>query len=263
MLSDVFLLYLTKLVTIFLYPLGLTLSLALVGLVLWLLYYRRAARACLGAALAILWVASTPVVANWAIGSLERQYPAKTMADTPAADVAIVLGGIIGQPLPPRVAPDLSDASDRVLHAAQLYRAGKVKRVLVSAGNIPWIPSVKPEAQLIRDLLIEWGVDAGAIQIGTESRTTFENAMEIQRMLKAKGFTSALLVTSAVHMPRAMAAFRRAGVPVIASTTDVQIVDSEQSDPLLWLPNAGALGATTIAMREWLGFVAYRLRGQL
>jgi uncharacterized SAM-binding protein YcdF (DUF218 family) len=63
-------------------------------------------------------------------------------------------------------------------------------------------------------------------------------------------------------MPRAIATFRRAGVPVTASSTDVQVVDGEQ-DPLRWLPNAGALGGTTTAMREWLGFLAYRLRGYL
>jgi uncharacterized SAM-binding protein YcdF (DUF218 family) len=263
MLSDVFLLFLSKLLPIFVYPLGLTLSLALVGVVLSLLYYRRLARLCLGAAVAILWIASTPVVASRAIASLERQYPPRTMAATPAADVAIVLGGAIRQPLPPRVAPDLTDASDRILHAVKLYRAGKVRRILVSAGNIPCTPAAKPEAELIKDMLVEWGVDADAIELGTESRTTFENAMEVQRMLKAKGFMSALLVTSAVHMPRAIATFRRAGVPVTASSTDVQVVDGEQDDPLRWLPNAGALGGTTTAMREWLGFLAYRLRGYL
>jgi uncharacterized SAM-binding protein YcdF (DUF218 family) len=263
MLADVFLLFLSKLLPIFVLPLGLTLSLALLGIVLWLFYYRRLARLCFGTALAILWICSTPVVANRAIASLEGQYPPRSMADTPHADAAIVLGGVIGQPEPPRVAAELTDTSDRVLHAARLYRAGKVKRILVSAGNIPWATAMKPEAELIRDLLVEWGVAADAIESGTESRNTFENAMEIQRMLRSKGFTSALLVTSATHMPRAMATFKRAGVPVIASTTDVSVVKSAHADPLRWLPNAGALAATTTAVREWMGYLAYRARGYL
>jgi uncharacterized SAM-binding protein YcdF (DUF218 family) len=263
MLPNVFLLFLSKLLPIFVFPLGLTLSLAMLSVVLWLLYYRRLARLGFGAALTILWICSTPVVANRAIASLERQYPPRTMADTPVADVAIVLGGVLGQPEPPRVELDLTDASDRVLHTVRLYRARKVKRILVSAGNIPWAPAMKAEAELVRDLLVEWGVAADAIEIGTESRNTFENALEIQRMLKSKGFTSALLVTSATHMPRAMATFRRAGVPVIASTTDVSVVDSAYTDPFRWLPNAGALGMTTIAMREWMGYLAYRIRGYL
>lgn len=263
MLPDVFLLFLSKLLPVFVSPLGLTLSLAVIAALLWLFYYRRLARLCFGAALTILWICSTPAIANWAVASLERQYPVRAVADTPVADVAIVLGGVLGQPEPPRMTPDLTDTSDRVLHAARLYRAGKVKRILVSAGNIPWTPAIKPEAELIRDLLVEWGVAADAIELGTESRNTFENAMEVLRMLKARGFSSALLVTSAMHMPRAMATFRRAGVPVVASTTDVRVVDADHADALRWLPAAGALAMTTTAMREWMGYLAYRVRGYL
>jgi uncharacterized SAM-binding protein YcdF (DUF218 family) len=263
MLPDIFLLFLSKLLPVFIYPLGLTLSLVGIGALFSWLYFQRLARFCFGAALAILWISSTPVVATWVTASLERQYPARTLADTPAADVAIVLGGALAQPQPPRATLDLTEASDRVLHAARLYRAGKIRRILVSAGNIPWIASTKPEAELIRDLLVEWGVPPNAIELGTEGRNTFENAVEIQRMLNARGFTSALLVTSATHMPRAMATFRRAGVPVIASTTDVLVVDSDRIDPLRWLPSAGALVMTTTAMKEWMGYLVYRVRGYL
>lgn len=264
MLPDVFFfLFLSKLLPIFILPLGLTLWLAVIGFVLWLLDYRRLARLCLGVALAVLWICSTPAVGHRAVASLEREFPPRTMADTPAADVAIVLGGSLGQPLSPRVALDLTDASDRVLHAARLYRAGKVKRILVSAGDLPWAAAEKPEAELIRELLIEWGVAPDAIESGTESRNTFENALEVQRMLKARGFTSALLVTSGTHMPRAMATFRRAGVPVVASTTDVHVVDADYTDPFRWLPNVDALKMTTTAMREWLGYVVDRARGYL
>jgi uncharacterized SAM-binding protein YcdF (DUF218 family) len=88
------------------------------------------------AAFLVLWACSTPVVANWAYATLERQYPAMTMAETPQADVAIVLGGVRRQPSQPRVEVDLADAADRVLHASRLYWVGQVKRILVAAGNI-------------------------------------------------------------------------------------------------------------------------------
>src|SRR5262245_13603447 len=101
------------------------------------------------AATTILWVCSTPFFANWLASSLECQYPPKSIQETPQSDAAILLGGAVGQPLPPRTEPRLTHASDRVLHAARLYRAGKVKLIVVSAGNIPWLPAVKPEAELI------------------------------------------------------------------------------------------------------------------
>lgn len=184
------------------------------------------------------------------------------MAETPSADVAIVLGGALEQPLPPRVEVDLSRASGKILHASRLYRFGKVKRILVTAGNIPWRRAVKPEAELIKDLLIEWGVPAEAVQLGRGSRNTFENALEIRGMLDVDHFQSALLVTSAAHMPRAMAVFRHAGVPVIASTTEVWIADDD-TDLTDWLPNANSLSMTTGAVKEWIGLLVYKMRGYL
>jgi uncharacterized SAM-binding protein YcdF (DUF218 family) len=256
-------LFLSKLLPLFFYPVGLSLSLALIGSLCSLLKFRRLALTCAGSAIIILWICSTPFFANRAVASLERQYPPRTMAQTPQADVAIVLGGALGQPLPPRVEVQLSNASGRVLHASRLYRAGKVKRVLVSAGNIPWILAIKPEAELIKELLVEMGVPSEAIEIETASRNTYENALEIARMWKVKGFKSALLVTSAIHMPRAIAVFRRADLPVIASTADVLVVDGDPRDLFVWLPDTSALAGTTNALKEWMGILVYRLRGYL
>src|SRR5262249_15417869 len=126
-------------------------------------------------------------------------------------------------------------------------------------GNIPWVSSVKPEAVFIRDLLVEWGVPSEAIELASQSRNTYENAIEIRDIWQREGFDSALLVTSATHMPRAMATFLRAGLPVAASTADVRIV--EAANPLALLPDVGALMTATNAMKEWLGLLAYRLRG--
>ena len=254
---------LTKVLPLFVYPLGLAISLILLGVLLAKFDFRRLAAWIVAAALIVLWTCSTPIFARWALASLERQYPPRTMAETPEADVAIVLGGVVGQPLPPRVDSDLSGAADRVLHAARLYRAGKVKRILVSAGNLPWLPGVKPEAELIKELLVEWGVPEGAIEIAGASRNTYENALEIKGIWSKEQFSSGLLVTSAAHMPRAMAVFRHAGIPVVASTTDVQVIDDVPVFPFAWLPDVAALGATTEAMKEWLGYWVYRARGYL
>ncbi len=252
-------LFLSKLLPIFVYPLGLTFSLFAVSGVAAMLKNRRLKMLAFSTAIVVLWLSSTPLVATWAASTLERQYPAKIMAQTPEAEVAIVLGGAVGQPLPPRVEVGLSEAADRVLHAARLYKAGKIKRILVTAGKIPWLSAVKPEAELIKDLLIEWDVPTEAIELKGESRNTYENALEVKEVWQKDGFKSALLVTSAAHMPRAMATFRHAGLPVVASTADVRIV--EAANPFEWLPDSVALLTTTNAIKEWIGLLAYRLRG--
>ncbi len=256
-------LFLTKLLPVFVYPLGAAISLAVVGVICSALRLRRLGMLSFVAGLLVLWVSSTPVFAMWALGSLERQYPARTMAETPETDVAIVLGGAIGLPLVPRTEADLYEASDRVLHAARLFRAGKVKRVLVTGGNSPWQAAVKPEAELIKSLLIEWGVPASAIETAGRSRNTYENALEIKEIWQRNGFASALLVTSAAHMPRAMAIFQKNDLPVVASSTDVLVYDGAWDPVLRWLPDAAALTMTTNAVKEWIGFRAYRARGYL
>ena len=266
MFESNFSLFLSKFLPVFFYPVGLTIALVLIGCLCAKFDCRFLANLSIGSAAIMLWICSTPIFAAWAVASLERQYPARPLADIAQADVAIVLGGAIGQPVPPRVEVELSEATGRVLHAARLYRAGKVKRILVAAGNIPWFPAIRPEAELIKELLVEWGVPGEAIELATASRNTYENALEIKRISEAVGFKSALLVTSAAHMPRAIAVFQRAGLPVIASTTDVLIVDSSDNKlNLLFrlLPDASALSMTTNAVKEWIGFLTYKLRGYL
>lgn len=256
-------LFLTKLLALFVYPLGIVITLAFAGGLCAQFALRGLARSCFGIGLIILWVGSTPVFAEWALGSLERQYPAQRIADTPEADVAIVLGGAVAPPLAPRVESDLLASSDRILHASRLFRAGKVSRILVTGGNIPWLAAGAPEAELIKALLVEWGVPAAAIETAGASRNTYENALEIKQIWQQRRFKSALLVTSAAHMPRSMAVFRQAGLPVIASTADVQVVDVALPSVLRWLPEANALAMTSNAVREWIGFWLYRARGYL
>jgi uncharacterized SAM-binding protein YcdF (DUF218 family) len=250
-------LLLSKILPIFVYPLSVAIVLGLIALA----RTRRVGRVALALAVVVLWVSSMPVTASWLLGRLEDKYPAVAIDALPIADVAIVLGGSIGQPLPPRITSDLSDAADRVLEAARLFRAGKVSRILVSGGNLPWQTAVQPDAELVVDLLVEFGVPRDSIVADTESRNTRENAINSAAIMKGRGWQTALLVTSAAHMPRALAAFKRAGIDVTPATTDVQVLYPLYDSAFDFLPDAGALARTTDAIREWIGLIVYRLRG--
>jgi uncharacterized SAM-binding protein YcdF (DUF218 family) len=252
-------LFLSKLVPVVLYPLGLAILLALVALVF--RRFRRIAGTALLLSILVLWAASMPVTANLLSLRWEAAYPPVAIADLPKADAIVLLGGFAAQPLPPRTAPDLNAHGDRLFEAARLFHAGKASHIVISAGNLPWDTVVAPEAQWAGALLSELGVPADAIVLESASRNTYENATFTKPILAQKRWRKVLLVTSATHMLRAMATFRKAGIAATAATTDVDGTDPVFTSVLDFLPAADALSTTTDVIKEMIGMVYYRLRG--
>jgi uncharacterized SAM-binding protein YcdF (DUF218 family) len=112
----------------------------------------------------------------------------------------------------------------------------------------------------MRNLLVELRVPRERILLEEQSRNTRENAVHSADLLKARGFETVLLVTSAFHMRRALAAFRAVGVEAIPAPTDFRRSASKPG-VLAWLPDAEALQRSTIGIKEYLGFWVYRWRG--
>lgn len=242
------------------YPLGVALVLGCVALALSFTRLRVWGSALLTVALVVLWVASTPVLARWLIAELEGQHPPIHESEAPAADAIILLGGAVKQPLPPRVGPELSGAVDRLFTAGRLYRAGKAPVIVIAAGSPPWEATEASEAELAASILVELGVPQDAMVLETKSRNTRENAVNTAEIFGARGWRTGLLVTSAAHMPRALATFRKVGMQVTPVATDITVTYPLQTSFLSFLPRAGALAATTSAVREWIGHVVYRYR---
>jgi len=253
--------YLSKILPIFVMPISLVLILALVALLLLRRDRKKPAAGFIVAAMAVLWIAAMPSVAQTLYRNLETRYPPLPLAEIPTAGCIVVLGGVVSPPLAPRVDLELSEAVDRVYKAAQLYRAGKAPFIVATAGNQPWSLSPWAEADLIRDLLMEWGVPKDAIFLEGSSRNTRENALFSRNVIDSIHCETALLVTSAAHMPRAVAAFRAVGVSIVPVSTDVRVIDQGLPAAMDFLPNAGALAMTSEAIREWIGSAVYRMQG--
>jgi len=253
--------YLSKILPVFVLPVSLVLILLLVGLFLLLKGLRKTATGLLAVAVALLWVASTPFVAETLYGGLEARYRPVPTADLPVSDCAVLLGGAVGPAIWPRVDIELQESVDRVYKTAELVRAGRARFVIVSAGNQPWSSSPWAEAELIRQLLVQWGVQEDKIFLEGSSRNTRENALYSKNLIDSIHCNSTLLVTSAAHMPRAVAAFDSAGVNVVPVSTDVRVVSTGKFTPLMLLPNASALEMTSDAIREWIGRGFYQLQG--
>ena len=214
--------------------------------------------------LMFLAVAACPTVEVWLTASLERQYPDRDVDSYRSAQAIVVLGGTIHMPSTAHHASGIIDSSDRLLMALRLYHAGKAPLVVLSGGNNPLFTEEVPqqsEAEVMRGLLVEWGIPDAALQVEVGSINTRENALFSHQLLANRGVRRIILVTSAMHMPRAAAAYRKAGFDVVAAPADFQTGWSAPSAIFRWIPESGALVGSSRAIREWLGLWVYRLRG--
>lgn len=260
--------FLSKLLPLFVYPLGLACGLLFLSLLV--SYNRKASSILVISALLILWLCSTTGFSNLLARSLELKYLPPD--EIPIAKVMVVLGGGTESAVPPRTTVEVNGAGDRILYAAELYREGKAERILLSGGSIEWLgDSSTTPAEDMASILLDIGVPQDALIIENTSRNTYENALYTKELLEAEGIEQILLVTSAMHMPRAVALFEKQGFDVIPLPTDFNVTENVSSDSKIdfvgkfldILPNASNLSLTTNAMKEYLGFAIYKIQGWL
>ena len=261
-------LFLSKFLPLFVYPLGLSSILLIVSLVM---AWRRSRWTPLPIALAIalIIIASHPRVNIFLIRSLEsRHIPSQEL---PQADAIVVLGGCIKPDSPPRPMVDLTEASDRLLYAAQLYRQKKAPLIIVSGGRIGWGKKFLPESADMARLLEFLGVQRSDIIEESESLNTYQNAVNVKKVLRKEGIDRILLVTSAMHMARSYLIFKHQKMNFIPAPTDFLTTNNlnVKSDfnlrvfLLSLIPSIDRMANTTQALKEYIGIFVYWLRGWL
>ena len=245
---------LQRLITALLMPLPLGLLLAGAGLVLLAASrWRRSGWLLAVGGLATLLLAALPGVSRPLMAGLERPYPPRPAADCPRAEAIVLLGGAVQPLLVGEVRGRLHRGSDRVWEAARLWHAGCAPRVVVSAGGRIELPVLAAESAAIGALLVDLGVPSGALVLEAESRNTQGNAAFSREVLAPLGVRRVLLVTSAWHLRRAVALFAATGFEVLPWGADYRAVAACRGLEC-WLPSAGALEATGLAVKEYLGY---------
>ena len=257
-------LFLSKLLPKFLYPPGLAALFALAAL--FLTRYPRAQKALILGAALVLILGGNAWVSSALAKSLEwRHLP----DDIPSADAIVLLGGGMRSNRPPRPTVEVGEAGDRMLYAAHLYREGKAPYILLTSGLYPWNPNETTDAENMGTLMEFLGIPADALVLETKSTNTYENALYSKPMLDEMGAQRILLVTSAMHMPRAVMIFEKMGFDVIPAPTDFQVTESNPNDN--WLanflleivPDTTSMNLFSTALKEYIGIFVYRLRGWL
>ncbi|MFA6902135.1 MAG: YdcF family protein [Gallionellaceae bacterium] len=245
--------FFTNLVAAVLLPPLNLLVMSLAGLLLWR-KRPRLARILLSSAFFLLWLLSTPFMAESLLRSLEAP-PLKLTENTVSAEAIIVLGGGSYLHAPEYAGDTVGTLSlERVRYAAHLYR-NTGKPILLSGGT-PLGNSIS-EARLMKQAL-EQELNTPVQWLEEESNNTLENARYSYRLLQKAGIKRIYLVTHAWHMPRSSMVFQVAGFEVIAAPT--AFTTRHTIDLLAFIPNAGALYGTQIFLHEALGILWYRLK---
>lgn len=216
--------------------------------------HRRSGIALAAAGLLIIYALCTPLLAGW----LERSTYGADYTPTGAlpADVQaiVILGAGTVDNLVDYDGQTVSAlALERLRAGARLAKAA-ARPVLVS-GGVVWHGA--PEAVLMAEALAEYGVPVRWVE--PRSRDTADNARESAALLGAAGIRRVALVTHAFHMRRSMEEFRRAGLTPLAAPTMIKAAAGEVN-VLDFVPGTHAFQQSRIALHEWLGWLALRLR---
>lgn len=234
-------------------PLAFGLLLALAASALWR-RLPRSARAAAAFIEALLLVAMTPFGANLLVGRIEAQVPVDTCAPSTADPIVVLSAGLERAPASVDDLAALSAGSiRRALAGAALWRQTP-NAALVFAGGGPFPVS---ESAVLQRFAESLGVPASAIRREGHSLTTWENAEQLRALAPPLPRTIRL-VSSALHLPRALIAFRAAGFEPC-----VVIAERRYHPPGgfgYYVPQSSGLAKTEAALHELFGTLYYRWR---
>ncbi|HUN50720.1 MAG TPA: YdcF family protein [Candidatus Sulfotelmatobacter sp.] len=204
--------------------------------------------------LAGLAVAFLPI-GDWLGAPLEARFAPPREAP-PRVDGIIVLGGALA---PDRATahnrPAFNQSVERMLAFVSLARRYPQARLLFTGGNGALFPGAESEADVARQFFADFAPDLTRIEYEGRSRNTHENALFSYRQMAPRPGETWLLITSAMHMPRAVGCFRAVGWPVLPWPVDYRTGGAPA------ISFTGDLSSIDNATKEWLGLLAYRIEG--
>jgi len=242
-------------------PSNVMMALGLVGLLLLFTRFWRLASWLIVTSLVLIAVVGYSPLGRILLLPLEDRFPPWD-ASRGAPDGIVVLGGSISPKISvARGTVALNGAAERLTVTADLARRYPNARIIFTGGSASLDPNAPLEAPLAVQEFQALGVAHDRITAEEQSRNTVENAVFSRLLADPKPGQRWLLVTSASHMPRAIAAFRAAGFAVEAYPVDWHTQGRRDLAELFGSP-AGGLAMTDYAVHEWIGLAVYWLTGK-
>jgi uncharacterized SAM-binding protein YcdF (DUF218 family) len=214
----------------------------------------------------LLLIAGLSPLGNALILPLEDRFPRTNLDQPPPPIGFILLGGaedrLVGIA---RKAPTLNEAGERIVETVMLAREFPEAKIAFSGGDAGILYTSDSEAAGAQRMLTDMGVAADRLILEASARDTYENAVYLKAELDKLGLIGPgkrwVLITSAYHMPRAMASFCQAGFEVEPWPVDYRTRGGADLARPFDKVSEG-LRRVDVATREWVGLLAYRLAGR-
>lgn len=240
-----------------------TVLVAMLGLAsLLLLVGRRARRWGVGLTLGVtvILVALTVLpLGDWMVAPLENRFPLAVLPEK--VDGIIVLGGMVDPDLTQsRAQPIVNGAAERLIEFAGLARRWPQAKLVFTGGSGSLTHPDQREAPVARAILERVGFPVERVIFESESRNTWENVVLSQKLAAPQSGEVWVVVTSAMHIPRSVGIFRKAGWPILAWPVDYRTLAGGEVRSRLDLGRT--LSMLDDSLHEWAGLVAYFMMGR-
>ncbi len=253
--------YLSKVVGFLIQPLNLAICLLALSLLLGWLGWRKLRRATVLVSLLILALSAWTSLGALMLNPLEERFE-RPPAPEKVTGIIVLGGGFEGAINLARDGYDINSGGDRYLEAAALAHRYPEAKIVISGGNGAVLLEGEGDADTATKLFTALGIPANRLVLEPDSRNTSENVDNIRKLVAPRADDTWLLVTSAFHMPRSVGLFRKAAFPVVPWPVDYRTSGREGIGVFRDNP-ADSLQNITLALREWMGLVAYKFVGRI
>jgi uncharacterized SAM-binding protein YcdF (DUF218 family) len=255
-------LVLSKVVWAVAQPVSLTVIFLVLGLLLSLVRWRRTAWFMVLLGTAIITVCAFTSFGYVLVQGLENRFVRPAAPPTEVAGIIVLGGGMDTDVNNSRRGYELNRSGDRFLETLRLAELYPAAKVVMTGGGSVLTPGDEREAVAAERLFADFDIAPERLVLEDAALNSEENAQLTRQLLNPQPGEIYLLVTSAFHMPRAVALFRRAGFNVVPWPADYLSGGNESFGFKITQP-AENISVSTIALREWVGLLAYWVTGRI
>jgi uncharacterized SAM-binding protein YcdF (DUF218 family) len=243
--------YLHKILPIFVLPIMLVILVILIGLI-------RNKKKLIYIAIGILYILSTPIFSNNFFKLVEGSEYRKPISAINSADAIVVLSGMLE-------INEVGDSTyvewgdtDRFFGGIALFKAGKAQKLVFTGGKMPWDKAKKTEGAVLKEYAISSDIPSEKIFVTKDVENTADEAVAVKELISPS--KRIIIVTSAYHMYRAKRLFEKQGFIVIPYKVDYKVGRNKEMVIMDFLPDAESLRLTETGIREIIRRLFYLIK---